>query len=59
MHSKRASSRTLLVAAVAGLLIGLGLAVPADSAVTPSAPTPIYLTGPTPLPSAPPTLSRG
>jgi beta-glucosidase len=42
MRSKRLSSRTLLVVVVAGFVIGLGIAMPADSAVTPSAATPIY-----------------
>jgi beta-glucosidase len=49
MRSKRLSSRTLLVAAMAGLFIALGVAMPADSAVkrhaavNSSAGTPIYL----------------
>jgi beta-glucosidase len=49
MRSKQPSSRTLLVAAMAGLFIALGVAMPADSAVTPHAAinsnvaTPIYL----------------
>jgi beta-glucosidase len=43
MRSKRASSRTPLIAAAAVLLVGLSLAMPADSATRRSAPTPIYL----------------
>jgi beta-glucosidase len=42
MGSRRLSSRTLFVVAVAGLMLGLGVAMPADSAVTSSAATPIY-----------------
>ena len=43
MRSKRLSSRPLLVVAVAGLLIGLALALPADSAVRSDLVMPIYM----------------
>jgi beta-glucosidase len=43
MGCKRLSSRTLLVVAVAALMLGLGVAMPADSAVTSTAATPIYM----------------